>query len=891
MFNAVRGGFPARRRTAERERLRRGMRPRLDRLEDRTLLAVFAVTSTADSGAGSLRDAIKQANALAGADAVTLAGMAGSISLTSEELLITDDLAITGPGADALSVSGGGARRVFHIDGGVDVEISDLRITRGFASDRGGGILSEGGDLTLDGVVVERNSARSSGGVAQGGGIAVIGAALTMVDSIVTLNSAQGGAAPAKSGGSGLKAQGGGIYVGFGGSLSIGNSTVSSNSAAGGAGGSGFAGSGGGGGGEAAGGGVFLDTATTGDIAGGVFTSNTVTGGAGGAGDGSGAGGPGGAATGGSIASFALDLGIGPDFTSQTLPRFEFNTAAGGAGGLSETGGAGGRGAGGAIYIGSFNGVGATATVDNTSFLTNRATGGKGGSGQVGADGGTGEGGAVYAALNADLDLGNSPFTDNTATGGRGGSGKDLVSSGRGGAGSGGAIASTGGMTAFLSIFAGDFLRNKATGGGSQTGHGGPGSGGAVFLAMGGTSQPPLSVLSTQFKLNQAIGGSAGTEAKAEAGAAMGGALVTAGPASLSSSPFLDNTAQGGAGSTSGLGRGGDASGGAIFGMGPGLSLTACDVLRNRALGGNGLLGAQTDSDKVGAEGGDAFGGGIAVVEGASLDYQGGTIDRNTVRGGPAGFNAKSKAPEGAGRGGDASGGGLYTRGALVQLDLGSDVGLRSNAAEGGDAGTGETGSAYGGALCAVDSSVSVAGGLIFANHATGGNTNVNLGGSAYGGGVYAVGAATTLDIDGAIIFQNLAIGGTAMSIAVFGPATGGSATGGGLCIQNIGGGNIHDTVIYRNEALGSYGLHAGGFALGGGLAVFLSDVTLEDCIVSTNSAHGSLNDPEEDPNPGFGYGGGIYADASVVTLDDTDVEDNDATTDGDDLYGDEFGP
>ena len=123
------------------------------------------------------------------------------------------------------------------------------------------------------------------------------------------------------------------------------------------------------------------------------------------------------------------------------------------------------------------------------------------------------------------------------------------------------------------------------------------------------------------------------------------------------------------------------------------------------------------------------------------------------------------------------------------------------------------------------------------------------------------------------------------------GPYTGGSATGGGLCILNVAQADIRDAVVWRNNALGSYGDINGGFALGGGLAIFQSEVTLTDCLVAYNAALGSPNDPDEDPNPGFGYGGGIYADASTVTLMGTDVEDNDASTDGDDLYGDDFGP
>ena len=155
---------------------------------------------------------------------------------------------------------------------------------------------------------------------------------------------------------------------------------------------------------------------------------------------------------------------------------------------------------------------------------------------------------------------------------------------------------------------------------------------------------------------------------------------------------------------------------------------------------------------------------------------------------------------------------------------------------------------------------------------------------------MFAAGPGTTLDIDGAAIYQNKRTGAPP-AIDEEGPVTGGSATGGALCIQGVTQADIRDTVVVGNNALGSYGDINGGFALGGGLAIFGSDVALTDCLVAHNAALGSPNNPDEDPNPGFGYGGGIYADAALVTLTNTDVEDNDASTDGDDLYGDDFGP
>jgi len=59
--------------------------------------ATFTVTSLANSGQGSLRQAVRRANAAPGADEVTFApGLTGTITLTSSEILITDHLAVRG---------------------------------------------------------------------------------------------------------------------------------------------------------------------------------------------------------------------------------------------------------------------------------------------------------------------------------------------------------------------------------------------------------------------------------------------------------------------------------------------------------------------------------------------------------------------------------------------------------------------------------------------------------------------------------------------------------------------------------------------------------------------------------------------------------------------------
>ena len=60
----------------------------------------FIVTTLNDSGAGSLRQAITDANANPGADTIMFAnGLTGTIALTSALPNLTDDVTLSGPGA------------------------------------------------------------------------------------------------------------------------------------------------------------------------------------------------------------------------------------------------------------------------------------------------------------------------------------------------------------------------------------------------------------------------------------------------------------------------------------------------------------------------------------------------------------------------------------------------------------------------------------------------------------------------------------------------------------------------------------------------------------------------------------------------------------------------
>ncbi len=129
-------------------------------------MATFTVTNLFDSGIGSFRQAIFNANAQAGADEIVFdtGGVPSTITLTSGALNIADSLNILGPGANLLTVSGNNNSRIFNInDGGsdiLDVLISGLTLTNGNATSSGGAIFNAGENLSLMNAVITNNTAR-----------------------------------------------------------------------------------------------------------------------------------------------------------------------------------------------------------------------------------------------------------------------------------------------------------------------------------------------------------------------------------------------------------------------------------------------------------------------------------------------------------------------------------------------------------------------------------------------------------------------------------------------------------------------------------------------------------------------------------------------------------
>jgi hypothetical protein len=169
--------------------------------------SVKTVTSAKDSGPGSLRQAI--ATAAPGDSIVFHLKLPATIALSST-LVITQDVAVLGPGPDWLTVMRSGASntplfRVFDVENG-GVTLAGITIGNGIAFDAstffdnlGGGIFSRG-MLTVSNCLITGNMAPTSGpatnqSIGFGAGIFATEGSLTIINSTIAGNqsSAAGG--------------------------------------------------------------------------------------------------------------------------------------------------------------------------------------------------------------------------------------------------------------------------------------------------------------------------------------------------------------------------------------------------------------------------------------------------------------------------------------------------------------------------------------------------------------------------------------------------------------------------------------------------------------------------------------------------------------------------
>jgi hypothetical protein len=403
-------------------RQRARFRPRLEVLEDRTLLSSYFAATTSDLIAD-----INAANKAGGANTITLTAPTTSpYVLTAVNTTANganglpvissnkgDNLTIIGNGdtIERSAAAGTPAFRLFGVAAGSSLTLKSLTLQNGLAFGSGSaadaGAIYNQGTLSLSGVTVQNNVAQGSKG-ADG----VLNSQLKKGQSI--------------NGQVGADAAGGGIWSS--GSVTLqGGTTLGGNQALGGQGGAagyshtanGNGGNGGGGFGGGlyeAGGSVTITSAT--------LAGNTAFGGTGG--DSvrfrqRGVSGNGGIGSGGGVyvANGTLNMGDPLGLSSVTV---QSNLARGGTGGLDWAGdysflsGRGGNGSGGGIAV-----AGGTVTLAFVDLLSNTAQGGTGGAGVTslssGGPGGAAFGGGLYVG-GGTVTLTNDTLTNNQVVGG-----------------------------------------------------------------------------------------------------------------------------------------------------------------------------------------------------------------------------------------------------------------------------------------------------------------------------------------------------------------------------------------------------------------------------------------------------------------------------------------
>ncbi|HQU85366.1 MAG TPA: choice-of-anchor Q domain-containing protein [Pyrinomonadaceae bacterium] len=129
----------------------------------------FTVTNTNDDGAGSLYQAIQDANDNSGDDTVVFDPAVFStpqtIVLTGGEIFVAGNgsLTINGPGADKLTISGNNSSRIFSVSG--DLILNDLKIVNGSNAEDGGAISTFGNRLQINRCAFYNNTADQGGAI------------------------------------------------------------------------------------------------------------------------------------------------------------------------------------------------------------------------------------------------------------------------------------------------------------------------------------------------------------------------------------------------------------------------------------------------------------------------------------------------------------------------------------------------------------------------------------------------------------------------------------------------------------------------------------------------------------------------------------------------------
>lgn len=145
--------------------------------------AVFNVTNLDDTGIGSLRDAITQANGLAGSHTINF-NTSGTINLGSSLPTIESFIDINGAG-QTIAIDGGNAHRVFSVGSGAtagNLTLRSLTVQNGFvggdtslgtrgSGESGAGALLVNGSLSVNNTQFVGNTARNGGAIYAAGNL------------------------------------------------------------------------------------------------------------------------------------------------------------------------------------------------------------------------------------------------------------------------------------------------------------------------------------------------------------------------------------------------------------------------------------------------------------------------------------------------------------------------------------------------------------------------------------------------------------------------------------------------------------------------------------------------------------------------------------------------
>jgi len=383
---------------------------KLEHLEDRIVPSTLNVDAgdvnnpTPPAGYYSLIGAINQANTDSAhtiTDTINLAN-SSTYSFTAVNnatnganvlpVITAANLTIVG---NSSVLNAGAFGRLFDLASTASVTIQGLTLTDGFASGsqaQGGGVLNNGGNVTMTNVTIRTNAARGGAGQnAAGGGLYSSGGSVTLNNVTFNRDGVRGGTGTAGSSGTGGNAQGGAIYA-SGATLILSGGSVTN--------GLGLAGNG---------------------MAGAASKA---------------AGGQAGAAQGGGvyIQNGSLTLSNGVSVTGNQLNEFSNRFGVGGQGGVGGAGGKGGDAAGGGVYA-----TQSSVMVNNALITGNAADAGNGGSGSgkttaagiaggAGGNGGNAQGGGLFATGGSGVTITGATTTiaynhANAGPGGAGGKG------------------------------------------------------------------------------------------------------------------------------------------------------------------------------------------------------------------------------------------------------------------------------------------------------------------------------------------------------------------------------------------------------------------------------------------------------------------------------------